>query len=238
MSDLSCVCPAFTGLLLECSRPNSLPCARMSEHTPAGTIGDLLGRLRRLTGPLWRLEGKLKGVQFQGKCEFIGRPVLRVAKGATVTLGDGVRLYSSTRASPLGLSHPCVIGAVANGAKVVLGRRVGLSGATICAGQAIEIGEGTILGAGAMIVDNDFHAPIGEWEWTEDWDVCRTSAKPVRIGRGVFIGARAIILKGVTIGDRAVIGAAAVVTQDVPARHTAVGNPARIIPPEAEAPRQ
>ena len=53
--------------------------------------------------------------------------------------------------------------------------------------------------------------------------------QPVVIGRGVFIGARAIILKGVTIGDRAIVGAGAVVARDVPARHIAVGNPARVI---------
>jgi len=48
----------------------------------------------------------------------------------------------------------------------------------------------------------------------------------VIIGRGCFIGARAIILKGVTIGDCAVVGAGAVVTRDVPAGHLAAGNPA------------
>ena len=52
----------------------------------------------------------------------------------------------------------------------------------------------------------------------------------MKIGRGVFVGARAIILKGVTVGDRAVIGAGAVVTRDVPARHIAVGNPAKVFP--------
>ena len=58
-------------------------------------------------------------------------------------------------------------------------------------------------------------------------------ARPVRIGRGCFIGARAILLKGVTLGDRAIVGAGAVVTRDVPAGHIAVGNPARILPPRA-----
>jgi acetyltransferase-like isoleucine patch superfamily enzyme len=45
----------------------------------------------------------------------------------------------------------------------------------------------------------------------------------VIIGRGVFIGARAIILKGVTIGDRAIVGAGAMVTKDVPAGRIVVG---------------
>jgi acetyltransferase-like isoleucine patch superfamily enzyme len=103
----------------------------------------------------------------------------------------------------------------------------------LCAGAAIEVGEGTIFGSGAMVIDNDFHVPVGEWDWSNDSAVCGTIARPIKIGRGVFIGARAIVLKGVTIGDRAVIGAAAVVTKDVPAGHIAAGNPARVFPPSA-----
>jgi acetyltransferase-like isoleucine patch superfamily enzyme len=78
-----------------------------------------------------------------------------------------------------------------------------------------------------MIFDNDFHSPFGEWSWG---DATPDNPKPVLIGRGVFIGTRAIILKGVTIGDRARVGAGAVVTKDVPAGRTAGGNPARILP--------
>jgi len=57
----------------------------------------------------------------------------------------------------------------------------------------------------------------------------------VKIGRGVFVGARAIILKGVTVGDRAVIGAGAVVTRNVPAYHMAVGNPVKVFPLKEKA---
>ena len=83
------------------------------------------------------------------------------------------------------------------------------------------------MGSGAMVLDTDFHPPEGEWGWGLE---PAFGAKPVRIGRGVFIGARAIILKGVTIGDRAVIGAGAVVTKDVPDGHLAFGNPVQVRP--------
>lgn len=50
---------------------------------------------------------------------------------------------------------------------------------------------------------------------------------PVVIGRGSFLGIRAVILQGTTIGENAYVGAGAVVDRDVPARTVVVGNPAR-----------
>ncbi len=52
---------------------------------------------------------------------------------------------------------------------------------------------------------------------------------PVRIGRGSWIGARAIILPGVTIGSRCLVAAGAVVAKDVPDDSLVAGNPARIV---------
>ncbi len=53
--------------------------------------------------------------------------------------------------------------------------------------------------------------------------------KPVSIEDDVWVGAAAIVLRGVTIGKGAVVGAGAVVTKDVPPYTIVGGNPARII---------
>ena len=59
----------------------------------------------------------------------------------------------------------------------------------------------------------------------EEW----TSARPVKIGKNVWIGGKAIILPGVTIGDNAIVGAGAVVTRDVAEGATVMGIPARVV---------
>ena len=56
-----------------------------------------------------------------------------------------------------------------------------------------------------------------------------TPARPIRIGRNVWIGFDACVLPGVNIGEGSVIGARSVVAEDVPPFCVAVGNPARII---------
>ena len=52
---------------------------------------------------------------------------------------------------------------------------------------------------------------------------------PIVVGDDVWIGTRVIILPGVTIGKGVVIGAGAIVTKDIPEYAIAVGTPARVI---------
>jgi acetyltransferase-like isoleucine patch superfamily enzyme len=54
-------------------------------------------------------------------------------------------------------------------------------------------------------------------------------ARPLRIGRNVWIGFDACVLPGVTIGEGAVVGARSVVVGDVPPYTVVAGNPARVI---------
>lgn len=53
--------------------------------------------------------------------------------------------------------------------------------------------------------------------------------KPVTIGKNSFIGARAMILPGVSIGDQSIVGAMSVASKDVPDHQIVAGNPAKKI---------
>jgi acetyltransferase-like isoleucine patch superfamily enzyme len=173
---------------------------------------------------LWHLEARLKGAEFEGASTFQGRPQLARFPGSRLTFGPGVCITSTTRHNPLGFFQPCVLKTWAPKAQLRLGPGVRLYGAILCAAVNIDIGEGSVLDWGAMVMDTDFHWPVGEVDWLEE-DGSR--ARPIRIGRGVLIGPRAVVIKGVTIGDRAIIQPGAVVTKDVPAGQTVAGNPAR-----------
>ena len=73
---------------------------------------------------------------------------------------------------------------------------------------------------------------IGEWSYVAfgasilSHDMIRRLRLDTRIGRNCFIGARSIIMPGITIGDGSVVAAGAVVTRDVPSGCIVAGNPA------------
>lgn len=60
-------------------------------------------------------------------------------------------------------------------------------------------------------------------------DLSQITGGEIVVGNGVWIGAGAIILPGVTINDHCVVGAGSVVTRDVPPNTVVAGNPAREI---------
>ncbi len=58
--------------------------------------------------------------------------------------------------------------------------------------------------------------------------------KPVVIEDDVWIGARTVVLPGITLGHGSIIGANSTVTHDIPPNVVAGGSPARIIRPRFE----
>lgn len=176
--------------------------------------------------PFWGVFLRLRGIQVGKSFTCIGRPAVNLKRGSRIVLGDGVTLCNTGMANPLAEYGRCRLATVAPGAEIILHDNVGLSSCLICSATKVEIGEGTLIGGGAMILDTDFHPRLDNGNWGSD---AKEVSRPVSIGRQCFIGARAIILKGVSIGDGAVIGAGAVVSRDVPPGGIAVGNPARVI---------
>lgn len=104
------------------------------------------------------------------------------------------------------------------GAHVRVGRDALINGAMLHAKAGISIGDECRLAFGSRILDADLHAL--DYETPERVD-------PIEIGDRVWIGADAIVLRGVRIGDDVVVGAGSVVTQDLPPRCLALGQPAR-----------
>ena len=157
---------------------------------------------------------------------FYGLPWIRIGgRNSKIRIGARFSAVSTIGRNSFGIIQPVVIRTVGHGAEIVIGDDVGVSGCTISAGKSIVIGNRVLVGSGAVITDGDAH-PIDPEE-RRSGVLCER--RPVVIEDDVFIGARAIILKGVRIGRGAVVGAAAVVAKDVPPYSVVVGNPARIV---------
>jgi acetyltransferase-like isoleucine patch superfamily enzyme len=106
------------------------------------------------------------------------------------------------------------------GARITIGNGTYLNrNAEIVAQREVTIGRDCKIAWDVVIMDTDLHG-LGN---------APAVAAPVRIGDRVWIGCRAIVLKGVTIGSGAVIGAGAIVTSDVPPDAVVVGPAARVI---------
>jgi acetyltransferase-like isoleucine patch superfamily enzyme len=89
----------------------------------------------------------------------------------------------------------------------------------IVVAESVRIGHGVKIGWDVVIMDTDLHGHSGK----------PARSKPVVIDDWVWIGCRALILKGVHIGEGAVVGAGAIVTKDVPPKAVVVSPRASVI---------
>jgi acetyltransferase-like isoleucine patch superfamily enzyme len=86
----------------------------------------------------------------------------------------------------------------------------------------IEIGDDVMIGPNVHLISSG-HPLDPETRRSE------ITTGPIRISRGVWIAANAMVLQDVVVGDDAVVAAGAVVTRDVPPRTLVAGVPARVV---------
>jgi acetyltransferase-like isoleucine patch superfamily enzyme len=130
-----------------------------------------------------------------------------------ITIGERLLLYGTTVRGEL-VTGP--------GGILEIGNRVFINyGVSISAHSHVKIGNRCQIGNYSLIMDNDYHQAGDK--------TMLGRSKPILLEDDVWLGARVIVLKGVTIGQGAVIGAGSVVTRDIPPRSVAVGQPARVV---------
>lgn len=188
--------------------------------------------LYRLKRAWWNLTVipalRAAGVEIADGVQIQGRPIVSLASGSRVQIGERCVLCSDSQINALGVNHPVVLRTLSPGAEIVIGADTGMSGGSICAAASIRIGAGCLIGANVTLADTDFHAlnPSSRRYNRNPDDI---GVAPIVIGDNVFIGADTFVLKGVRIGKNSVIGAGSVVTRDVPENAVAAGNPATVI---------
>lgn len=111
------------------------------------------------------------------------------------------------------------------------------SGSILGSAVGIHIEDDVLISYQVVIMDSDNHSvrrserrrDLADWRNgnKHDWSV--TVSKEVVIRSGCWIGARAMICKGVTLGEGVIVGAGSIVTRDVEAWTIVAGNPARVI---------
>jgi acetyltransferase-like isoleucine patch superfamily enzyme len=191
-------------------RQNEGEAVKMANHYSSDLLRLLAGIDRRRRLYWTRL--RHRRATFGGQCDIRSGFRLRLLNGGRLAIGRGCVLDYD-------LTIECE-GELSVGDRTIFGHHC-----TLACQESLVIGEDCLIAELVSMRDHDhafdrLDAPI------------RTQGvaiAPVRIGRNVWIGAKATVLRGVKIGDNTIVGANAVVTKSLPANVIAVGVPARII---------
>ena len=178
---------------------------------------------------LWRLTTKIlyREPMLRYRCTTVGRrpqiegDVPQIIGNGRISIGDDFRV---------GTRNTWVVGfKVSEDAQLVIGNRVSINYQTMLSvAKRIEIGDHTMIAGNVQIYDNISH-PLSPERRLRYESFTLDESSPVTIGRNVWIGNGALVMRGVTIGDNSVVAAGSVVTKDVPPNTLVGGNPARIL---------
>ncbi|UCC80223.1 MAG: acyltransferase [Candidatus Zixiibacteriota bacterium] len=151
-------------------------------------------------------------IQVSGPLKSYGRTIVE-KDGGVIKIGGYSCLWPNVKLS-------IVPGKGKDVSSIVIGDYTSIGDRTeIHCGNSVVIGNYVLISWDVNIIGYDYHAPGGG----------PPESEPIVIEDEVWIGARAIILKGVTIGKGAIIGAGSVVSKEIPPYSFAAGNPARAI---------
>jgi acetyltransferase-like isoleucine patch superfamily enzyme len=165
-----------------------------------------------------------QGVEAGDGLRLAGRPKVERICGRIV-LGRRVTLRSHDRGYHTAMYHPVrLMVDVSPDALIEIGDDSRINGASIHATRSIRIGRNCLIAANVMILDSDGHGVA-----VADRERHNPVAAPIVIEDDVWVGANAIVLKGVTLGRGSVVAAGSVVTRDVAPMTLVGGNPARFI---------
>ena len=99
-------------------------------------------------------------------------------------------------------------------------------------GKFCSVAHGTFIGLwehNTYVTTHSFYLFESSGGFVNGYTNYDRDAEWTHIGNDVWVGANAVVVKGVRVGDGAIIGASAVVTRDVPPYAIVVGNPARVL---------
>ena len=183
---------------------------------PGMTVKVALALLR---GQYYLLKFRVRGQRVTAGRRFRVTGKLDIRGPGTVIFGDDCAVISSRISPTTPWTH-------SEGAVIQFGNRVLLTGTRFGCDSRIQVGDWAGLAA-CHIIDTDFHS-LDVYPDRPRYNT-RGRTKPVIIGRNVWVGAGAIVLKGVRIGDNSVVAAGSVVVMPVPANTVVLGNPARVV---------
>lgn len=138
---------------------------------------------------------------------------LLIEENATLTINGQFTMYAGSYIRVIKGGHLILNGGFIN------------ENVQITCGDTIEVGYGATIGRDVVIRSFDGHTIM-----CNDYQI----SEPIKIGRHVWIGQGATVLKGVSIGEGAIIAAKALVTKDVPAHTIVAGIPAKVIKENVE----
>lgn len=177
----------------------------------------------------------LNNIKYGKNFRVFNHLYLKIHVGALVQIGNNCTIMSGAGLNPLSRNiKTCIY--VGKKATLKLGNDVGISSSTLWVKESVSIGNSVAIGADCIIMDTDAHNL--DWkircseetnEYGESVDMVTAASAPIVIEDNVLVGARCIILKGVTIGVRSIIGSGSIVTKDIPSDCIAAGNPCKVI---------